>query len=56
MVKGFISIQMEENMKDSGFKTNSMDMERKPGLMVLNILVNMRWVKSMVKDFLHGVI
>ena len=45
---------MEINVKDSGLRTNSMDMGMKPGQMVLSILVTMRWVKSKVKDFLHG--
>ena len=46
---------MELNTRDSGLKTNSMDSARRPGPMVLSILVVMKWVKNMVKGYLCGI-
>jgi hypothetical protein len=41
MVMVFTRILMEADMKDNGFKINSMDMELNNGQMVLNMKDNM---------------
>lgn len=41
-------------MKESGLRTNSMVWERRIGWIAPSTQVVMRWVKSMVKDFLYG--
>lgn len=55
MVKELIYILMEQSMKESGLRTNSMVWGRKIGQIAPSIQVVMRWVKSMEKDFLYGV-
>ena len=54
MVKELIYILMEQSMKESGLRTNSMVWGRKIGQIAPSIQVVMRWVKSMEKDFLYG--
>ena len=54
MDKGFISILMEDDMKGSGLRINSLVQVRKPGLMVQSMKVNTAMAKSMAMVSSNG--
>ena len=45
---------MEPDMKDTGSKIYSMDLERKSGQMEANIMVTTFLVRNMVRELTHG--
>jgi hypothetical protein len=53
--KGFINTRMERSMRVCGVTINNMGMGSKYGLMLLNIVGTMIWVKNMGRVSLFGV-
>ena len=51
---GHIYIQMEQDMMENGKVISKMEKEKKIGLMVLHMKVNMLMAKSMDMEYLNG--